>query len=247
MENKPAFDRSLLIPIFIGFASVMGICLVLIATRFSALRGAIQADETRTPVKYQYVATEPGIAIPTDAPTPTAFFETETPEPTLVLFLPTITPTPLSTQPPPLRITNTPATISPTPLALSIKYDDADFKFNYTGDWIGQSGVNGTSQNTLHVSNTIGDSVQLSFVGQKVQIAYQAAPSLGTIAIRLDSVDFTVDQSSSEISIEIWESPVLTLSSHTITITHISGGSINLDEVAVIDISTPTPTLTPTP
>jgi hypothetical protein len=247
MENKPAFDRSLLIPIFIGFASVMGICLVLIATRFSALRGAIQADETRTPVKYQYVATEPGIAIPTDAPTPTAFFETETPEPTLVLFLPTITSTPLSTQPPPLRITNTPATISPTPLALSIKYDDADFKFNYTGDWIGQSGVNGTSQNTLHVSNTIGDSVQLSFVGQKVQIAYQAAPSLGTIAIRLDSVDFTVDQSSSEISIEIWESPVLTLSSHTITITHISGGSINLDEVAVIDISTPTPTLTPTP
>ena len=129
----------------------------------------------------------------------------------------------------------------------TISLPNRNFKFNYTGDWIGQSGVNGTSQNTLHVSNTIGDSVQLSFVGQKVQIAYQAAPSLGTIAIRLDSVDFTVDQSSSEISIETWESPVLTLSSHTITITHISGGSINLDEVAVIDISTPTPTLTPTP
>ena len=58
MENKPAFDRSLLIPIFIGFASVMGICLVLFAARFNTLRGAIQADETRTPVKYQYVATE---------------------------------------------------------------------------------------------------------------------------------------------------------------------------------------------
>ncbi len=247
MENKPAFDRSLLIPIFIGFASVMGICLVLFAARFSAIRGAIQADATRTPVKYQYLATEPGIALPTDAPTPTALFETETPEPTLVLFLPTLTPAPISTQPPPLKLTNTPATISPTPLALSIKYDDADFKFNYTGDWIGQSGVNGTSQNTLHVSNTIGNSVQLSFVGQKIRIAYQAAPSLGTIAIRLDSVDFTVDQASSEIVIGTWESPVLILSSHTITITHISGGSINLDEVAVIDISTPTPTLTATP
>jgi hypothetical protein len=245
MDNKPAFDRSVFIPIFLGFASVLGICLVLFATRLGAARGTVQNAETETPVKYQYLATEPGIALPTDAPPATSILETDTPAPTPLFFLPTLTPTSVSTRVIPLRATNTPATVSPTPLALGIIYDNADFKFNYTGNWIGQSGVNGTYQNTLHVSNTIGSSVQLSFVGQKIRIAYQAGPSLGTIAIKLDSVDFTLDQSDSETGVGEWESPVLVLSSHSITITHISGGSINLDSITVLDIGTPTPTLTP--
>lgn len=245
MDNKPAFDRSILIPIFIGFASVLGICLILFAARFSAWRGTVQAEASRTPVKYQFLATEPGIAIPTDAPTATAFFETETSTPEPIFFPPTFTPT--ATQFVPLRASNTPASVTSTPLILNVKYDDADFKFNYTGNWIGQSGVSGTDQNTLHVSNTIGNSVQLSFVGQKIRIAYQAGPSLGTIAIRLDSQDFTLDQFAPATLASEWESPVLVLSSHAVTITHISGGSINLDSIAVLDISTPTPTLTVTP
>jgi hypothetical protein len=69
---------------------------------------------------------------------------------------------------------------------------------------------------------------------------------LGTIAIKLDSVDFTLDQSDPETFIGEWESPILVLSSHSITITHISGGSINLDSITVLDVATPTPTLTPT-
>jgi hypothetical protein len=243
MENKPAFDRSLLIPIFIGFASVMGICLVLFAARFSALRGAIQADETRTPVKYQYVATEPGIAIPTDAPLDKAT-ATETEIPTLVSI--DLPPARTATNAPTLvvvpNVTKVPATASPTAQALNVKYDDTDFKFNYTGNWISQTSVNGAYQNTLHVSNTIGDSVQLSFVGQKIRIAYQAGLSLGTIAIKLDSADFTLDQSDTETIMSEWESPVLVLSSHTITITHISGGSINIDSIEVFGLSTPTPT-----
>lgn len=246
MDNKPVFDRSVFIPIFLGFASVLGICLVLFATRLGAARGTVQSAETETPVKYQFLATEPGIALPTEAPPATSILETDTPAPTPLVFPPTVTLTSVSTRVIPLRATNTPATFSPTPLALSIIYDNADFKFNYTGNWIGQSGVNGTYQNTLHVSNTIGSSVQLSFVGQKIRIAYQAGPSLGTIAIKLDSVDFTLDQSDSETGVGEWESPVLVLSSHSITITHISGGSINLDSITVLDIATPTPTLTPT-
>ena len=243
MENKPAFDRSLLIPIFIGFASLMGICLVLIAVRFSALRGAIQADETRTPVKYQYVATEPGIAIPTDAPL-AKVTATETEIPTLVSI--DLPPARTATNAPTLvvvpNVTKVPATASPTAQALNVKYDDTDFKFNYTGNWISQTSVSGAFQNTLHVSNTIGDSVQLSFVGQKIRIVYQAGLSLGAIAIKLDSVDFTLDQSDTETVVAEWESPVLVLSSHSITITHISGGSINIDSIEVFDLSTPTPT-----
>jgi hypothetical protein len=246
MDNKPTFDRSILIPILIGIASVLGICLVLIATRLGAARGAVQAGETQTPVKFQYLATEPGIALPTEAATATSVLDTDTPAPTPIDFLPSATPALVSTQISLPRATNTLATFTSTPLVLGIKYDDADFKFNYTGDWVAQSGVTDVYQNTLHVSSTIGNSVQLSFVGQKIRIIYQAAPSLGTIAIRLDGVDFTLDQSALETLNSVWESPVLVLSSHSVTITHISGGSINLDEVAVIDISTPTPTPTAT-
>jgi hypothetical protein len=246
MDNKPAFDRSVFIPILLGFASVLGICLVLFAARLGAARGTVQSGNTATPLKFQYLATEPGIALPTDAPPATRILETDTPAPTPLFLPPTLTPTRVSTRDNPPRITNTPATVTPTPLALSITYDDADFKFNYAGNWIGQSGVNGTYQKTLHVSSTIGNSVQLSFVGQKIRIAYQAGPGLGTIAIRLDSVDFTLDQSDPETLIGEWESPVLVLSSHSVTITHISGGAINLDSIAVLDIATPTPSLTPT-
>jgi hypothetical protein len=246
MDNKPALDRSVFIPIFLGFASVMGICLVLFAARLGAARGTVQEGETETPIKFQYLATEPGIALPTEAPPATGILETDTPAPTPLFFPPTLTPTLLSTLVVPLKTTNASATVSSTPLALNVIYDDADFNFNYTGNWIGQSGVNGTYQNTLHVSSTIGDSVQLSFVGQKIRIAYQAGPSLGTIAIKLDNIDFTLDQFDPETIFGEWESPVLVLSSHSITITHISGGSVNLDSITVLDIATPTPAPTPT-
>jgi hypothetical protein len=244
MANKPQLDRSIFIPIFIGFISVLGICLVLIAMRLGAGRGAIQSGETTTPVKYQYLATEPGIAFPTEAPPPTSALYTDTPTPTGIIdFPPTRTSTTIASTSIILpNATNTRASASPTALALNVLYDDADFKFNYSGNWNSLSGVNGTYQNTLHISNTIGYSVQLSFVGQKIRFEYQAGPSLGAIAIRLDSVDFSLDQSASETEINGWESPVLVLSSHVVTITHISGGSINIDSIEVIDLSTPTPT-----
>ncbi len=251
MDSKPSVDRSVFLPIFIGFVSVIGICLVLFAARLSASRGNVQSGETGTPVKYQYLATEPGIAFPTEAPPATTVLETETPTstptPTRIFFPLTSTSTFVSTQVIQPRATNTLATFSPTPLALNITYDNADFKFNYTGSWVAQSGVSGTYQNTLHISNTIGDSVQLSFVGQKIRIVYQAGPSLGSIAIKLDNLDFTLDQFSESTLISEWESPILVLSSHSVTITHVSGGSINLDAIAVVDLAIPTPTLTDIP
>jgi len=244
MANKPALDRTFFIPILIGFVSVTGICLVLFAARLGASRGSVQGGVTETPVKYQYLATEPGIALPTAAPPGTAT-PTEIPTLEVIELPPTQVPTLVPTLVVVPNFTSAPVTATPTVLALNVTYDDADFKFNYSGDWIGQSGVSGAYQSTLHVSNTIGDSVQLSFVGQKIRITYQAGPSLGAIAIKLDSVDFTLDQFAPATLVSEWESPVLVLSSHSVTITHISGGSINLDAIAVLDISTPTPTATP--
>jgi len=245
MDNKPPVDRSIFIPIFIGFISVVGICLVLFAARLGASRGNVESGETATPLKYQYLGTEPGIALPTEAPP--AASAPDTPIPTIIDFPPTLTATVASTAITLPNATNTPVTASPTALVLNATYDDTDFKFNYTGNWNAQSDVSGTFQNTLHISSTIGDSVQLSFVGQKIHIIYQSGPSLGTIAIKLDSADSTLDQFAPETLVSQWESPVLVLSSHSVTITHISGGSINIDSIEVIDLSTPTPTPTSTP
>jgi hypothetical protein len=264
MDNKTPFDRSLFIPIFIGFFSILGICLVLLATRLSAARGNIQDTTTATSLKYQYLATEPGVVLPTEVPTeepataaPTSDFGLPTPTqftdistvPSTLIILSTSVSTSVSTKTP-TRFVQVAATNTPTPSAtaqfLNVTYDDTDFKFLYTGNWVSQSGVSDTYQNTLHISNAIGDAVQLSFVGQKINIAYQAGPSLGAIAIKIDDKDYALDQSANTTVISGWESPVLVLSSHLVTITHISGGSINLDSIAVLDISTPTPTITPT-
>jgi hypothetical protein len=244
MDNKPAFDRSVFIPIFIGFASVLGICLVLFAIRLGAARVSIQSEVTNTPLKFQLLGTEPGIVFPTEAPSPTLEFSE--PTATEIILPPTFTPVVVLVTPTASRQNNPVASPSPTVATLNVTYDDTDFKFNYTGDW-STSTVSGTYQNTLHISNKIGNSVQLSFVGQKIRLTYQGGPSLGTLAIKLDSLDFTLEQSSPQTLIVEWESPVLVLSSHALTITHISGGSINIDKVSVLDLGTATPTRTPTP
>lgn len=244
MDDKPPLDRSLFAPILLGCLSVAGIILVLLALRLSAALGTIQVSPTNTPVKYQYLGTEPVIAQPTEAPPPEepSPVVTQTPTEFSLAPAPTIT---ISTPVPPTathtRVTNT-ATTAP----LEVTYDNADVQFTYSGNWLPQFGVNGTYKNTLHISSTIGDSVQLIFYGQKFRLSFQAGPSLGTVAIRLDSTDFVLEQSAVETRNSEWESPVLTLANHLVTITHISGGSINIDSITIIDISTPTPTATPT-
>jgi hypothetical protein len=145
-----------------------------------------------------------------------------------------------------LPTTEAPIIRTVTAQPLGATYDDVDSALAYTGSWIPQNGVNGVYKNTLHISSTIGDAVQLVFYGQLIQLTYQAGPSLGTIAIKLDTKDFVLDQSASETTSSVWESPMQTLVNHTITITHISGGSVNIDSLVVIDISTATPTATAT-
>lgn len=247
MENKP-IDRSLFIPIIIGGLALAGIVLVLVLLRLSAARPMPPATASPTPLRYQFLATEPGIVYPTAADTPT-----EAPiEEVTAVFSPTAFSLPTRTQNSFATATFTapprPAnTATPTARGLGGIYDDADFTLIYNGDWIGQSGVSGVYALTLHISSTIGNSVTFNFYGQKIRFNYQAGPSLGQVSIRLDNQDNLVSQAALDTEAGEWESPVLTLANHTIIITHVIGGSINIDSLEVIDISTPTPSLTPTP
>ena len=246
MDRKPPFDPSLFIPIGIAACSIFGIVLVLLGLRVSAARGTIQTIITNTPVRFQYLGTEPVVPLPTDS-VPVeeeilAATETET------FLLPPTSTQPSITQP---FATTAPAprtaTVTVTAQALGTTYDDADPVLIYAGNWIPQGGVNGAYNSTLHISSTIGDAVQLVFYGEKIRVVYQAGPSLGVVAIKLDISEYVLDQSAAETRLSEWESPVQPLANHTITITHISGGSINIDSLVVVDLSTPTPTATPTP
>lgn len=252
MAERPTFDRSLFIPVAIGGLSLLGICAILIGLRLSAARASATVLPTSTPPRFQYLATEPGVVEPTLANTPTPDLSTDTPAPALPEVLPTSTFVFIETQPaqstvtPPVFVLGSPTATGAAPQTIGVTYDDVDISLLYTGDWLAQSGVADANQKTLHVSNTIGNSVELVFFGQKVRFIYQAGTGLGQVALRLDTLDFALDQTATQASLGIWESPVLPLGNHTLTITHISGGAINVDSFVVVDLATPTVTITPT-
>ena len=185
--------------------------------------------------------------MPTQVETATPDFSTDTPAAPLPTLFVTNTPGFTAVPVLPTRTLAPTTVVNSTALPIGITYDDADIRLTYTGNWLPQTGVRDTFQTTLHISSTIGNSVQLVYFGQKIRFAYQSGPSLGQIAIKLDTLDFVLDQSNTVTENGVWESPVLTLANHTITITHISGGSINVDSLVVVDLSTPTPTPTATP
>ena len=245
MDEKPPFDPSLLFPIVIAGCSVVGILMILLTLRISSSRGSIQTIPTNTPLQFQYLGTEPGIAEPTEATPASEESPAITEEPTEFFLPPTAT---ISFEETPLVLaTNTLSTATLTVQPLGTIYDDADPTLFYTGNWIPQKDVFGVYNNTLHISSTIGNAIQLFFYGEKIRLTYQAGPSLGTVAIKLDTSDFTLNQAAADTSAGEWESPTQPLVNHTLTITHISGGSVNIDSLVIVDLSTPTPTATPTP
>ncbi|NUQ83247.1 MAG: hypothetical protein HUU11_00920 [Anaerolineales bacterium] len=250
MEKKPSVDSGILAPIILGMLSIVGMAVVYFFWRANAMRPVGEANPTRTPFRYVYLGTEPGLSTLTPAPTNTAFVLepptlTDTPDffgPPIVSLTPTSPNSGAATQPIP-RTPNPTAT--PTILSVLAKYDDTHFAILYDGDWVSQSNVTGAHQNTLHISFTVENYAMFTFVGQQVIVGYQAGPSLGRVLIDLDGLEFEVDQSSGATQLAEWRSPVLVMGTHEIIIEHLSGGSVNLDSITIPDLNTPTPTATP--
>jgi hypothetical protein len=260
MDNQPAFDRSILIPIFISGCSVIGILLVLAIGRWLNAPGHVPMTPSATRFQYVYLGTEPAITTPLIEETeigPTEPPGVESPAPTEVPATPT------RSTPPTLIILGSPttnpqatATNTPTPTATSASgpalnpgvYDDIDSHLVYSGSWA-ESSVPGAYKNTLHVSINPGppaSTISFSFIGRQLRVAYQGGSTLGQIRINIDTgiVNATVDQSSGNQ----WLSDLLSNSTHSVLITHIGGGSVNIDQVTIPEpVNTPTPTPTRTP
>jgi hypothetical protein len=257
MDTQPSFDRSLLIPIFVSGLSVIGIVVVLLIGRALNSPAEVSVTPSTTRFSYVYLGTEPAITtpltgetefLPTDEPieeptedpsviTPLAPTPTTATTPTrpgagtpIILTLPNITntfpPTSTSASGPPL----TPGT-----------YDDVDSNLVY-------SPPNGWAANnaggTLHVSTVPGSTVSFRFIGTQLRIRYQGGLSLGQMRITVDNVSENLNQSDGN-SEWVWPSS-LTNVTHTVVITHVGGGAVNLDQVIILSPATPTPTATPT-
>ena len=256
MNNQPSFDRGFLIPLFLGVFSIFGICLVLILGRLSASRERVTVEETATPFQYLFLGTEPAVVSATPNETESVEGESEEQPPATSTELSLFDPNEGSSDSNNNEATSTQSSLvvlaTATPVASSTAplnpgtYDDSDSHLRYEGDWIRQSGVNGAFQNSLHVSTTLGNTVSFRFIGQQVRLFFQSGTGLGTIEINLDGVQFDLDQSNSDTAVSEWSSPLLINGTHTAQITHLSGGSINLDQVIVPDVLlTPTATTTP--
>jgi len=252
--RKTFVESGLIIPLILGFFSMIGLCVVVIYGVLINSRQAIPPADTETPFHYIYLGTEPGALEPTLEETATPLVtkaaratktpktsKTPRPSPIVLTALPTNTSVSLFTNTP--SRTPTPASTA-TPGGVNI-YDDTDFRLVFSGNWVAQSNLPGAYQGTLHVSDTVGDSVTFTFVGQQIKVRYQAGPSLGTVTITLDSLGFDLSESESATDIKQWVSGALVRGTHTVVITHVSGGSVNIDSISITDTLTPTPTSTP--
>ncbi|HLO18185.1 MAG TPA: hypothetical protein VK206_25360, partial [Anaerolineales bacterium] len=123
-------------------------------------------------------------------------------------------------------------------------YDDTDSRLAYTGTWDGQTNVNGAYQGTLHISSVAGsNSITFTFTGHQLHFFYQAASSYGVVTIKIDNDALVIPVNEAQGG--EWVSDLLAQGTHTVVITHASGGSVNIDRL-VIPAPTPTPTRTPT-
>lgn len=246
MENKPSIDFGIVAPVALGVLSVLGMVAIFIINRTNALRPADQIPNTITPFRYLYLGTEPGLSTQTPEPTATPVFiqsSTPTEEP---FFTSTPLP-PFFTSAPTKPVVRTP-TPTETLQAILAKYDDTYFEILYDGGWTAQSNVTDAYQNTLHISFETGNYATFTFVGQKIIVTYQAGPSLGEILISIDELEYpAVSQSNGVTQSVNWYSPDLRLGSHVIVISHLSGGSVNIDAITIPDLRTPTPNGTPNP
>jgi hypothetical protein len=244
MDNQPAIDRGILIPILIGGFSVIGIVVVLLIGRRLSAPAEIAVTPSATRFQYLYLGTEPAITTPLVEGSEIPLTEEPIEEP--------LDSTPNSNNTPTgsVQLTNTPVVLATSTSTLSSPvaantYDDTDSRLTYSGNWSTPTNVSGAYQNTLHISDATGNSVSFNFTGQEIQLYYQAGVSLGTVTITFDNDALGIPVSQSQSS-GVWTYMLDTAGAHTVVITHTSGGSVNIDRL-VIPSPTVTPTRTPTP
>lgn len=234
MEHKPTLDFGLIIPLGIGFLSLLGIGLMGAIVYFDQPPETVPVSRTATSFKYLYLGTE--------TPTPEPDAETASRKEIVTEeILPPGSPDPSTAQPDSTQIgtggstTGTPPVETNTPSAAtgSIftegEYDDIDDRITYDGDWVNEF-VDFAYGETLFVSTTVGDSASFTFLGIQVMIGYLEDPELGVATVSIDGLEYPFNQSTGSE----WISPPLQYGEHNVVITHDDGDVIILDYILIL-------------
>ncbi|HET9588977.1 MAG TPA: hypothetical protein VFO91_09340 [Anaerolineales bacterium] len=137
-------------------------------------------------------------------------------------------------------------------------YDDTHSYIVYDGPgWSASNTGGGTcgsaqgTQGTLHVSQLAGSSASFSYIGKEWRLHYQSGSGLGILDITVNGtlID-SLNQSGSSTQASEWlcaECAQFSNATHTVVLTHRSGGPVNVDCVIIPVVApTGTPTATPT-
>jgi hypothetical protein len=127
-----------------------------------------------------------------------------------------------------------------TPVVLGAgTYEDVNAAFTYDGSWGTMTGVSGPSEGTLHYSYAVGDSVQVSFSGEQVELKYLGSPESGVVDVYVDGIKVaSLDQTSESWDWQrTWQSDELAAGDHSLRLIYVSGPStwsfVSLDALTV--------------
>jgi hypothetical protein len=233
-KHAPIFDKSLLIPLLIRIASLLGICLITVLEWPRGQDSQTIPAQTETPFKYALLATytiipppEFDIAASQEIfPTPVAMLqESETPFPALMEQIATSLSevfTPTAAIPP------NPVFDKIAPMAIGT-YDDSDSYIVRAGNWINESNVDSAYQGTLLISHKAGNYVAFSFIGTLMVLGYQSSLDEGDVTININGLEHIHAQA---VGFE-WISEELLPGRHYVILTHESGTSVNLDYIDI--------------
>lgn len=120
--------------------------------------------------------------------------------------------------------------------------DDSDTtQISYSGSgWETVTGHADSYQDTLHQTNTSGDSATISFTGNRIVVYSESSSGNGSGTVTLDDAaagTFTCSNTDKYGTIgnqAVYESPVLENGTHTLTLTA-SNGKINIDRIKIFD------------
>jgi hypothetical protein len=118
----------------------------------------------------------------------------------------------------------------------NITYDDSDLNFVYTGNWQYTKNIRGAYSSTLSTSYSIGDSITLSFEGERLTLLYTKIKNGGVIEVKIDdNLVTTINQStrSKKLYQQQWSIAGLSSGIHNLTLKHISGKTVNIDACIV--------------
>jgi hypothetical protein len=113
-------------------------------------------------------------------------------------------------------------------------HDDVAGAWTYTGDWGVYSGA-GPYLDTLHYSTSVGDSAEVSFVGEQIRLTYTALVDRGMVDIFIDGEKVvTLNESGPGSWQQKWTSDPLSSGTHTLRLVHAAGGIVDIDALTVI-------------